>query len=74
MPPMSDIDRLGISLDPRAAHLHPDVEGEYPSFNLSSRLTLPNDRRLETLNEAFTQGQRDHLDRDIEFTYKVIEQ
>lgn len=40
-----------------AAHLHPDVHGEYPYYNISSRLTLPSVQRLDGISEAFKQGQ-----------------
>ncbi|MBM9515039.1 hypothetical protein [Desulfogranum marinum] len=36
-----------------AAHLHPDIEGRYPYFNISSRLMDPNISRLEGIPEAF---------------------
>lgn len=35
-----------------AAHLHPRIKGEYPGFNLSMKLTIPNDRRLEGIGQA----------------------
>ncbi|MFK4617849.1 hypothetical protein ABIF50_001126 [Bradyrhizobium diazoefficiens] len=39
-----------------AAELHPRIKGKYPHFNISSRLTLPSDRRLADIPEARTQG------------------
>jgi len=36
-----------------AAHLHPDINGQYPNFNISSRLIDPNVSRLESIPEAF---------------------
>ena len=45
-----------------AAHMHPDVKGEYPYFNISARLTEPAKSRLEGIGEAFTQ--RQHRDFD----------
>ena len=39
-----------------AATLHPDIHGTYPFFNISSRLTRPNKRRLNGVGQAFTQG------------------
>lgn len=45
-----------------AATLHPRISGKYPNFNLSGRLTRPNDRRLENIGEALTQDYRDHID------------
>jgi hypothetical protein len=38
-----------------AAYLHPDITGNYPTFNISSRLTEPSLSRLEGLAQAFTQ-------------------
>lgn len=45
-----------------AARLHPRIKGTYPNFNLSDRLVLPSDRRLEGIGQAMTQDQRDKLD------------
>ena len=46
-----------------AAAMHPRIRGKYPNFNLSTRLVLPSDRRLEGIGEALTQqGHRDLLD------------
>lgn len=53
-----------------AAHLHPDINGTYPYFNISSRLTLPSDERLKGIGEAFSQGYRDRLDQSA---YKIFE-
>ena len=39
-----------------AAAMHPDIRGEYPRFNISSRLTRPSDARLKGISEAKTQG------------------
>jgi hypothetical protein len=38
-----------------AAHIHPEVKGYYPYFNISSRLTLPNIDRLKGILQAHTQ-------------------
>ncbi|WP_245284110.1 GntP family permease [Bradyrhizobium sp. Cp5.3] len=38
-----------------AAEMHPRIRGTYPQFNISSRLTLPSDRRLADIAEARTQ-------------------
>lgn len=49
-----------------AAELHPEIEGKYPHFNISSRLTLPSDRRLASIGEAFAHEQyRDSLKQDL---------
>ncbi|WNP36880.1 hypothetical protein RN333_22365 (plasmid) [Enterobacter kobei] len=37
-----------------AAHLHPEIHGQYPHFNFSARLTRPSADRLTTIGEAFT--------------------
>lgn len=39
-----------------AAHMHPGITGEYPYFNISSRLVHPNQRRLAGLGQAHTQN------------------
>ncbi|WP_417733415.1 hypothetical protein [Roseovarius sp.] len=36
-----------------AAWLHPDIKGTYPYFNISARLTLPSESRLEGIGEAY---------------------
>ncbi len=36
-----------------AAYLHKGIEGEYPYYNISSRLTEPFKGRLEKIGEAF---------------------
>ncbi|NWB51886.1 hypothetical protein [Pseudomonas sp. F8002] len=38
-----------------AAHLHPDIRGRYPYFNISSRLTSPSINRISNLGETYTQ-------------------
>lgn len=45
-----------------AASMHPRIRGKYPDFNLSARLVLPSDKRLNGIGEALTQGYRDRLD------------
>lgn len=45
-----------------AAAMHPRIQGKYPDFNLSARLILPSDQRLEGIGEALTQGYREELD------------
>ena len=45
-----------------AASMHPRIRGTYPNFNLSARLVLPSDRRLEGIGEALTQGYRERLE------------
>lgn len=37
-----------------AAHLHPDIIGTYPTFNLSKRLVLPEFDRLDGIAQANT--------------------
>ncbi|QNT78617.1 hypothetical protein [Entomobacter blattae] len=53
-----------------AAYLHPDIHGKYPWYNISSRLTLPSDKRLQNIGEAFTQDDRKFFNK---MTYKIIE-
>lgn len=48
-----------------AAILHPRIMGKYPNFNMSSKIVLPNDRRLGGIGEALTQGQRERMDPSI---------
>lgn len=43
-----------------AAHMHPQIHGTYPYFNISSRLTQPSKNRLTGIAEAFTQGYSEH--------------
>ncbi len=54
-----------------AAILHPNISGKYPNFNISRRLTLPNDRRLDGIGEALSQERyRPQL---REETYAIVE-
>ena len=53
-----------------AAQLHPDVYGQYPHFNISSRLTEPSICRLNGIPEAMTQGYRERHNSDL---YKIHE-
>lgn len=39
-----------------AAHLHPEITGRHPFYNISSRLTEPSVDRLKNIAQAFTQG------------------
>jgi hypothetical protein len=39
-----------------AAELHPEIRGEYPHFNISSRLIRSSDNRLANIKEARTQN------------------
>jgi hypothetical protein len=39
-----------------AVELHPTIRGEYPFFNISSRLVRPSDKRFEGIKEAKTQN------------------
>ena len=48
-----------------AAYLHPEIHGTYPRFNISTRLTLPSDSRLNGISEAFTQEYRCRFDASI---------
>lgn len=42
-----------------AALLHPDIRGNYPYFNISSRLTEPSTNRLSGIGEAGNHHYRD---------------
>lgn len=42
-----------------AAELHSEIKGTYPNFNISTRLTRPNFKRLEGVGEAFTQNYKE---------------
>ncbi|ESX80268.1 hypothetical protein X759_14130 [Mesorhizobium sp. LSHC420B00] len=53
-----------------AAHIHPEIFGAYPRYNISARLVQPNDARLEGISEAKTQ---DYSMRQPELTYKSKE-
>jgi len=45
-----------------AASMHPRIRGKYPDFNLSARLVLPSDKRLDGIGEALTQDYRERID------------
>lgn len=45
-----------------AAQLHPDINGTYPHFNISARLTEPSRERLKNISEAFTQSYNERHD------------
>lgn len=53
-----------------AAEMHPRISGAYPNFNLSARLTRPNDRRLTGIGEALSQDYRDRIN---ETRYAITE-
>jgi len=54
-----------------AAHLHPDIEGSYPEFNISSaRLTEPSLERLNGVSEAMKHKDYYRYDSSV---YKVKE-
>jgi hypothetical protein len=42
-----------------AAELHPEIHGIYPYFNISAKLTKPNIKRLEGIEQAFTQDYKE---------------
>ncbi|BCS94749.1 hypothetical protein DSLASN_03810 [Desulfoluna limicola] len=54
-----------------AAVMHPDINGTYPHFNISARLTEPSIKRLKALPEAFKHSYRDRYDPSV---YKLHEQ
>lgn len=52
-----------------AATMHPDIVGKYPYFNISTRLTLPAERRLHGIEEAHK-----HDYKSDEDTYRRVEE
>jgi hypothetical protein len=56
-----------------AAELHPAIKGEYPHFNISSRLTRPSDARLAGIEKAKTQDYK-ISERDAKETYSRSEE
>lgn len=54
-----------------AAYLHPEISGQYPKYNISSRLTLPLDSRLLEIEQANTMDYRERLDRSV---YSITEE
>lgn len=48
-----------------AAAMHPRIRGKYSDYNLSARLVLPSDKRLEGIGQALTQDYRDRMDPKI---------
>lgn len=46
-----------------AALMHPEVHGDYPFFNISTRLTEPSSSRLREIPEAFRQSEIKQSDR-----------
>lgn len=57
-----------------AAHMHPDITGTYPHFNISARLVEPKLSRLDDIGEARTQmSYRDTHATDRKHTYAVQE-
>lgn len=50
-----------------AAHMHPEIHGQYPHFNFSARLTRPSTDRLKGIGEAFTQGY--HINKSDPYTH-----
>ncbi|OAJ46917.1 hypothetical protein [Pseudomonas marginalis] len=45
-----------------AASLHPQVQGKYPYFTISSKLTNPSATRISSLGQAFSQNQNEYHD------------
>ncbi|XQU09213.1 hypothetical protein P4544_05405 [Halomonas sp. LY9] len=54
-----------------AAELHPDIDGKYPFFNISSRLTEPSLQRLNGIGEAMKH--KNYRDSHDEKAYKMHE-
>jgi hypothetical protein len=45
-----------------AATLHPDIQGEYPNYNISTYFTEPKRSRLDDIGEALTQDYNERHD------------
>lgn len=45
-----------------AAFMHPDIHGEYPYFNISSKLTNPSFTRISELGEVYAHNHGDKHD------------
>jgi hypothetical protein len=48
-----------------AAQLHPDIQGEYPSYNISRRFIRPSRGRLDSIREANSQDTYDRNYQDV---------
>jgi len=55
-----------------AAYMHPRIEGTYPYYNISARLTLPSEDRLSVIGEAFTHS--NYREQHVAERYKIKEQ
>lgn len=54
-----------------AAHIHPEIFGSYPHFNIASRLIEPSATRLDDIAEANTQsGYRERSNPDKTYSSK----
>lgn len=47
-----------------AAHLHPEIVGEYSRYNISARLVKPSTDRLKGIGQALTHGPSKSLSND----------
>ncbi|QJP93749.1 hypothetical protein [Pseudomonas fluorescens] len=45
-----------------AAQMHPDIHGDYPYFNISSKLTNPSFTRISGLGETYSHNHGDRHD------------
>lgn len=54
-----------------AAHLHDDINGTYPHYNISSRLTEPSIERLVGITEAYKHSKREYHKADY---YRFVEE
>ncbi|MFJ5408128.1 hypothetical protein [Pectobacterium punjabense] len=55
-----------------AAHLHPDITGAYPFFNISTNLVEPNTARLEKIKIAFSQPDYRNSHKENDYKRKEI--
>ncbi|KQX21783.1 MULTISPECIES: hypothetical protein [Ensifer] len=53
-----------------AAHIHPEIFGRYPHYNIGAKLVQPLFSRLDGVSEVNTQSQRERFDPD---TYQLKE-
>jgi hypothetical protein len=53
-----------------AAKLHPEIKGTYPYYNISTKLTLPDEERLAGIGEAFAHPNYRDFQTAETYTYK----
>jgi len=53
-----------------AGQLHPKIKGNYPHYNISTKLTFPNKERLADVGEAFTHTNYQNAPMAETYTYR----